>query len=329
MMDCYSSWSRFWAGVIKMGPLVWLCMVSLCMVPLLSCTAVMRVGMEIVTDEVPPAPRSFEDLAYRLDPDADQEKHRLDLFLPSGATPGFPMLVFVHGGGFDRGDKDHEVGGVLVYDNVGRFFAHRGIGVAVISYRLQPSVDWSAQLDDVARAVAWVHQSAPGYGASPTLVLAGHSAGAWLVARLAVDDAVRGEHGLGAETIDGVIAISGGGYDLADPPTWTLDADVDVKWFEARLRLGDDDRDWQRNASVIPLIDGDVPPFLLLHSRDEWASLARQNLLLRNALRAAGSEVSLVAIEGGSHARMVLRLAREETVDSGLVEDFVKNIDSR
>lgn len=286
----------------------------------------MRVGMEIVTDDLEPSPRTIEDVAYLDSPDAT-EKHRLDLFLPAAELPGFPMMVFVHGGGFDRGDKDFEVGGVRVYENIGHFYAHRGVGVAVISYRLQPEVDWTAQLDDVAHAVAWVAREAPGYGASPTLVLAGHSAGAWLVARLAVDDEMRARHGLEGASIDGIVAVSGAGYDLEDEQTWSLDADLE--WSEARFRRGEDDLDWQRAASIIPLIGADLPPFLLLHTRDEWVSLARQNRLLHRALRAAGGEVSLVVIDDGSHARMVLRLARADTVDSGLVEDFVKNIASR
>lgn len=289
----------------------------------LGCSAVMHVGMEIVTDPVPPAPRAFEDLAYREGDGADPLKHRLDLFLPPEEVRGFPMLVFVHGGGFDSGDKDFTVGGVEVYANIGRFYAGRGIGVAVISYRLQPAVTWAEQLDDVARAVAFVVREAPGYGAGRALVLAGHSAGAWLVARLAVDDAMLGHHDLDHARIAGVVAVSGAGFDLEDEATWSMDADL--AWSEAHFRLRQGDTDWQHSASVLPLIGDRPPPFLLLHTHDEWKSVARQNQLLRRALRQAGGEVTLVTIDGGSHARMVLRLARADTIDSGLVEDFVKN----
>src|SRR5678810_194777 len=53
-------------------------------------------------------------------------KHRLDLFLPEGTQ--WPILVFVHGGGLNSGDKALRVAGSDVYGNIGRFYANHGIG---------------------------------------------------------------------------------------------------------------------------------------------------------------------------------------------------------
>ncbi|MDP3130995.1 MAG: alpha/beta hydrolase, partial [Bacillota bacterium] len=66
------------------------------------------------------------------------------------------MIIFVHGGNWDSGDKNYRAGGADVYANIGRFYAARGIGVAVINYRPQPVVAWPAQVDDVRAAVTWV-----------------------------------------------------------------------------------------------------------------------------------------------------------------------------
>src|SRR5438093_266305 len=67
------------------------------------------------------------DILYREG--SDDEKHRLDLFLPQGS--GWPVLIFVHGGGLSCGDKALRIGGADVYGNIGRFYASQGIGVAV------------------------------------------------------------------------------------------------------------------------------------------------------------------------------------------------------
>src|ERR1051325_5965522 len=91
------------------------------------------------------------DIAYRKN--SEDQKHRLDLFLPAGS--GWPGLIFVPGGGLCSGDKEVRVGGADVYGNIGRFYASRGIGVAVINYRLQPLVSWRQQVEDVACATAW------------------------------------------------------------------------------------------------------------------------------------------------------------------------------
>ena len=99
-----------------------------------------------------PASRTVAEVAYRDGPDADAEKHRLDLYLPVGE--GWPMVVFVHGGGWRTGDKNLRVGGADIYANIGRYLARRGIGAAVINYRLLPNVDVWEQFGDVAQAAA-------------------------------------------------------------------------------------------------------------------------------------------------------------------------------
>ncbi len=54
-----------------------------------------------------PEEQIVRDLPYRSDPAADAEKHRLDLFVPaaSGNPRPWPVLAFVHGGGWTSGDK--------------------------------------------------------------------------------------------------------------------------------------------------------------------------------------------------------------------------------
>jgi acetyl esterase/lipase len=139
---------------------------------------VRRAGMAILYQRTEwPEEQIRRDIPYRegsLDP-----KHRLDLYLPHGND--WPIMVFIHGGGLNSGDKALRVCGNDVYGNIGRFYASHGIGVAVINYRLQRKVTWREQVDDVAHAVAWVYAHAPGYGANTgRLFVAGHSAGGYL-----------------------------------------------------------------------------------------------------------------------------------------------------
>src|SRR5438552_1583080 len=115
------------------------------------------------------------DMPYR--DGSEDRKHRLDLFLPKGR--GWPILIFIHGGGLSCGDKGLRVGDADVYGNIGRFYASQGIGVAVINYRLQPQVTWREQVEDVAHATAWVYSHLGEYGGNTSrLFIGGHSAGA-------------------------------------------------------------------------------------------------------------------------------------------------------
>ncbi|HEX7688411.1 MAG TPA: alpha/beta hydrolase [Burkholderiaceae bacterium] len=130
--------------------------------------------------EAPAGTRVLRDLAYG--PDAAQ---RLDVYLPNQApAPGsapMPVILFVHGGGWARGDKAmHRV----VDPKVGHWVG-RGWAVVSIDYRMLPT-PVATQEDDVAAALAFAQAQAPQWGADPKrFVLMGHSAGAHLVALLA------------------------------------------------------------------------------------------------------------------------------------------------
>lgn len=246
------------------------------------------------------------DVPYRSDAARDP-KHRLDLFLPRERS--WPMLVFVHGGALERGDTGARILGHDIYRNIGRYYSSRGVGVALVNYRLQPGVAWPDQVDDVARATAWVLEHGPELGAEGRVLLAGHSAGSWLAARVALDDGVQAAHGFTKDAIAGVISVSGSGFDLRDERTWELFGRRD-RW-RRRFSTGEPGEDWETRASAVPLVDGTAPPFVLLFSSREWRALARQNRLLCDALETAAAQCSLVEIPGLGHRRMVLAMSHD------------------
>ena len=94
-----------------------------------------------------------------------------------------PVIFMVHGGGWRRGDKG--MSGVV--DNKFEHWGPRGIVFMSANYRLLPEADPYAQAEDIARALAKAQAEATRWGADPKrFVLMGHSAGAHLVALLAV-----------------------------------------------------------------------------------------------------------------------------------------------
>ena len=112
------------------------------------------------------AGRARLDLAYGA-----HARQHFDLFLPAGEPTG--LLVFVHGGywlAFDKSSWSHFAGGAVA----------RGYAVAMPSYRLCSEVRIATIAQDIADAVA-----AAGAMIDGPILLAGHSAGGQLVARLA------------------------------------------------------------------------------------------------------------------------------------------------
>ncbi len=253
-----------------------------------------------------PSERVHLDLAYRAGPDFDDEKHRLDLFLPAEGRDGWPTLVFVHGGGWTHGDRKLGALGIEPMRNLGRFYAARGYGVVVPSYRLQPGVDWKTQVDDVAAAVAWARENVAAYGGDPdAIALGGHSAGAWLAARVGFADAPLSRHGTDRGALCGMVLVSGAGYDLADEATYA--AGASRSYFERRFG---GDGDWQARASVVTNVDAPAPPALMLTAEGEGPTFERQSNRLFEVISPLAPASKRHEVEGQNHQRILVSMSR-------------------
>jgi len=143
------------------------------------------------------APKIDRDLRYGDDP-----RHRLDVHTAGGES-NVPVFVFVHGGGFVRGDK--HIPGTPQYDLVGAWAVRHGYIGVTMTYRLAPEHKWPSGAEDVAGAVAWLRQNIARYGGDPDkIVLAGNSAGAVHVASFAA-----GQGGADPASVAGVAMLSG------------------------------------------------------------------------------------------------------------------------
>jgi len=220
------------------------------------------------------------------------------------------MLAFVHGGSLEKGDSAQRLVGHDIYRNIGRFYSARGVGVALINYRFQPGVNWVDQAGDVATAVAWLTPRLAELGSDGRLFLSGHSAGAWLAGHVALDGTLQARHGVDPEAITEVISISGSGFDLTDDLTWELFG-REERW-QRRFSIGPGDPDWKERASIIPHLEVDSPPFLLLYASDEWPALIRQNKLMCEALASTQAGCRIEEIERLGHRRMLLAMSHPD-----------------
>jgi acetyl esterase/lipase len=108
---------------------------------------------------------------------------KLDLYLPAASGTAAPVIVWVHGGGWEVGDKaDKSSACKSILAQV-----QRGFAVASINYRLSGEAIFPAPVQDVKLAVRWLKANAATYGLDANAVIvAGESAGGHLVALAAV-----------------------------------------------------------------------------------------------------------------------------------------------
>ncbi len=114
------------------------------------------------------------------------KRHVLDIYRHLNASNKLlPVVVFVHGGAFVRGDKDITT---HVYSNVTKWFAKQAYVAINIEYRLAPAAVYPEAAKDLADGIAWIHRTIAGYGGDPDRIfLIGHSAGGTHVAHYALD----------------------------------------------------------------------------------------------------------------------------------------------
>ena len=137
------------------------------------------------------------DAAYGSGP-----RHKLDVYAPTEIGALAPVVFFIYGGGWSRGEK-------YEYQFVGQALASRGFVVVIADYRLYPEVAYPDFLYDNAAALSWVQDNIATYGGDPNrLFLAGHSAGAYNAVMLGLDSSFLREFGV-TMAIHGVAALSG------------------------------------------------------------------------------------------------------------------------
>jgi acetyl esterase/lipase len=215
-------------------------------------------------------------------------RRKLDLYRPrhQGDAP-LPVIVFFYGGAWNSGSRTH-------YGFAARALAAMGYLVVVPDYRLVPEIEYPAFLEDCAAAVGWVGDNAASYGGDPErLVLAGHSAGAYNAACLALDP--RWLAPAQRASVVGVIGLSGP-YDF-----YPFDGPISRRVFGQA--------DNPRQTQPIHHVGPDAAPKLLITGGRDNLVLPRNSVNLSAALERAGVASSLRLYPRLGHAGTLLCLS--------------------
>lgn len=228
-------------------------------------------------------------------------------------------MVYVHGGGWRRGDS-RTLGAFVNFPAVLASLAGRGYVVAAVNYRLSGEARFPAAVEDVNAAIAFLRQHADRFGIDPErVILWGDSAGAHLAAlsaetcelpqfapppstgRLSRREAAAVGASHVSRCVQGVVAW----YGIFDLPTLLESqrapraAAGDVREFlGCRSGLC---RRLARSASPVSYASSATPPMLLLHGRADTEVPFSQTLEMAAALRKAGVRVEVGLIDAAGH----------------------------
>ncbi len=255
------------------------------------------------------------ELSYGKDP-----LQKLDYWKPTKF--GSPLVIFVHGGGWKRGDKKNATG-----EEKPGHYLQQGYAFASINYRLVPAATVEQQAQDVADAIAFLIGRAESLGFDPNrIVLMGHSAGAHLSALVGTDMQYLKKAGLGPQSLRGVIPLDGACYDvprqIAEGGEFMHDTYIQAFGSEKERQLALS----PTSQAAAP----NAPAFLILHV--QRVDGATQSRALGEALKKAGTTAEVRGFEGiglKGHAEINRRLGDPAYPATPVVDAWLKTVFSK
>ena len=164
------------------------------------------------TDKPYTSYETFTNISY-LKTDADPNLTNLDIYTPDMKAK-LPVLIWVHGGGWAKGDKNSVLNARVDFPAV---FCEEGYVLVSINYRLTPKVLFPTHVQDVASAIAWVKKNINQYGGDPShLNVSGHSAGAHLTALVSTDAKYLETNGMKLSDLKTAIPVDTEAYDIVN-----------------------------------------------------------------------------------------------------------------
>lgn len=231
----------------------------------------------------------------------DNPRQRLDLYLPKKpANPKpLPIVVYVHGGAWQNGDRRGGLGIVGPLVETGEYAG------ASLGYRLSGEAIWPAQIHDCKAAIRWLKTNAKKYNLDPDRIgVAGTSAGGHLVAMLGTSGDVAALEG----TVGGLLNVDSRVHCVVDEfgPTDLLSmrgTHDNGDSPESKLVGGaiQENAEVARAASPITYVTKEDPPIMMIHGTKDPLVPFQQSELLFASLKKNGVESILVAVEGAGH----------------------------
>jgi acetyl esterase/lipase len=222
----------------------------------------------------------------------------MDVFLPKSRirTPT-PAVLWIHGGGWERGDKNGNSGAQLL--------ANQGFVTASLFYRLSGDSPFPADIEDCKCAIRFLRANATKFGIDPDRIgVAGASAGGHLAELVATADrSARLEGDGGWQNVSSKVQAASAYYGASDFTVGAMQfqhhtGQVIVKLFRGTEK---EKPELYRKASPIFYVSKEAPPLLLVHGEEDDLVPFDQSARMADAYRRLGLPVEFIAVENAGH----------------------------
>jgi acetyl esterase/lipase len=232
---------------------------------------------------------------------------KLDLLLPKNeARRPLPTAVWIHGGGWMRGNKARDL---HRFDQLTSRILQEGLAFVSIEYRLSNQASFPEPVLDCTDAIAFLNRNREKYGLdTDRMILLGTSAGGHLASLIATN-LTSGNSDLLTDASQPMGKICGvidyyGPIDLVMLQSKRGDIDFAKDSSPEARFLGHSPLmrpDLARAASPITYVTENAPPFLIFHGVLDARVPMMQSVYLNSMLKANGVESRLVEVKAARH----------------------------
>ena len=223
----------------------------------------------------------------------------MDIYTPLTGD-NFPVMVFIHGGGWQVGDKAS-----ATHINKRNFFIDQGFIFVSVNYRLAPENFYPIYPQDVAQSIAFVFNWIGKFkGNKNKTFIMGHSAGAHLAALVATDKTYLDKHSYQPNDIKGVILLDSAAYDIPTAIEFHTQNNNTSAITMFHTAFGMDENTWY-NASPINHIDQlvQLPAFQIFYVNSRPISIHISNTFADRIVDSKNA-AKIIAVANTTHAQI-------------------------
>ena len=239
-------------------------------------------------------------------------EHLLDLYLPEAGSKPYPVMFYVHGGGWTMGSK------TMAFLNGVIGLIEHGYAVISVDYRLAPQTTFPEFLFDVKTAVRWARANADKYGFDASrFAMAGDSAGGHITLMMGFTadrpEYAGYEYGWQGYS-DGLQAICDMyGPSILDVPLETFFRESGIPRLQRPVKgrpdafeaaFGTTNANLRKLISPISHVHKDIPPVLMLQGVKDGVVPYQHSTLLHEKIKevCGDNRSELILFEDRNHA---------------------------
>jgi len=221
---------------------------------------------------------------------------KMDIYLPSKEKGPSPVVINIHGGGWNHGVKESQTGFNTFFKN--------GFAVANIEYRLTPQATAPAAVEDARCALIYLIKNAKtlNIDVDKIVVVGGSSGGhlALMTGLLGNDHRFDGN----CPGVDNIkVAAIIDKYGITDVWDWAYGNDIRSKSAVNWLGSQSKDEAFAKSVSPVNYVNKNNPPVFIVHGDADPTVPYQESVKLHNQLKEAGVKTEFMTVPGGLHGK--------------------------